>query len=157
MPDQPATYSDPSGAMITLDSARGWGKPEHVHLSIVAPAALDRLGLLVPTARLLAMIDAEDPEAMRAYLRETSEPTGHTVRVTPEQLDSIPEADSPEDVMPDHIDPTERAQIDRAWAMERAAEVLSRLVAVTGAEGGTVPVIGYASWILTGSTETLDR
>ncbi len=30
MPDQPATYSDPSGAMLTLDSARGWGKPEHV-------------------------------------------------------------------------------------------------------------------------------
>ena len=54
MTDQPPTNPDPSGAMITIDSARGWGEPEHVYLSLVAPAAFDRLGLLVPTARLLA-------------------------------------------------------------------------------------------------------
>lgn len=46
----------------------------------------------VATRALLAAIDAADPDAMRAYLRET------LVHVTPEELDAIPEADSPEDV-----------------------------------------------------------
>lgn len=108
----------------------------------------------VATGALLAAIDAADPDAMRAYLRETA-PEVIADLYRPE----IPEADSPEDVdeHPDRDDPTERAQLDRAWAMERAAEVLGRLIAVTGAPGGEVQVIGYASWILTGSTETLDR
>lgn len=108
------------------------------------------LALGVLTRDLLAMIDAADPDAMRAYLRETT---------AAEALDAVPEADSPEDVdeRPGRDDPTERAQIDRAWAMEHAAAVLGRLVAATGAESGELPVTGYASWILTGSTETLDR
>lgn len=126
MTDQPATYSDPSGAMLTLDSARGWGKPKHVHLSIVAPAALDRLGLLVPTARLLAMIDTEDPDAMRAYLRETAPDfVADTLRPADgpaadhfDYLDAVPEADSPDDT--DAPDPVEQMresgrQLGEAW------------------------------------------
>ena len=54
--------------------------------------------VLIPTARLLAMIDAADPDAMRAYLRET--------------LDAIPEADSPEGVDERrHCDPLTAEQL----------------------------------------------
>ena len=50
-------------------------------------------GVYVSTAELLAVIDAEDTDAMRAYLRETA-PEVITDLYRPE----IPEADSPEDV-----------------------------------------------------------
>lgn len=135
-------------------------------LLIRLPIVSDHDSVAIASRRLLAMIDTTDPDAMRAYLRETSETqldgidavaAGISRQIIAER--EVPEADSPEDVdeRPGRDDPTERAQIDRAWAMEHAAAVLGRLVAATGAESGELPVTGYASWILTGSTETLDR
>lgn len=134
----PTIITDKLGTLTVRTVAAG----DRISLVITHPANGSILGLTVTTAALLAAIDANDPDAMRAYLRETA-----------------PEADSPEDVdeRPGRDDPTERAQIDRAWAMEHAAAVLGRLVAATGAESGELPVTGYASWLLTGSTETLDR
>ena len=54
---------------------------------------VDGRGMFIPTADLLAMIDAADPDAMRAYLRETA-PEVIADLYRPE----IPEADSPEDI-----------------------------------------------------------
>lgn len=61
----------------------------------------------VPTAKLLAMIDALDPDAMRAYLRETA-PDFVADSLRPDYAEGgvtaaliereVPEADSPEDV-----------------------------------------------------------
>lgn len=93
MTDQPTRYRSPDARTLTIIATRGWGKPDHVHLSIEPePAAIigaAPFSMFVPTARLLAMIDAADPDAMRAYLRET---------LAAERLEAIPEADSPEDV-----------------------------------------------------------
>lgn len=54
------------------------------------------------TGAVLAAIDAADPDAMRTYLRETSPAfVADLLRpaaVTPEELDAVPEADSPEDL-----------------------------------------------------------
>src|SRR5699024_5805757 len=47
----------------------------------------------VATSALLAAIDAADPDAMRAYLRERSDYLD-----SPHDLDAVPEADSPEDI-----------------------------------------------------------
>ena len=85
--------------------------PNGVRLSLLpdreAPA---HVSVSVDTGALLTAIDAADPDAMRAYLRETSpvfvadvlRPAGaaaeHFDYLEPEQLDAIPEADSPEDV-----------------------------------------------------------
>lgn len=52
----------------------------------------------IPTAELLAMIDAADPDAMRAYLRETVEQTYLENMGVPPVEREIPEADSPEDI-----------------------------------------------------------
>lgn len=64
-----------------------------------APA---HISATVATGALLAAIDAADPDAMRAYLRETSPAfVADLLRpaaVTPEELDAVPEADSPEDL-----------------------------------------------------------
>lgn len=161
MTDQQA-YTDRNGDKMTLYGDRVGGGV----LDIYAPRSV-----VIPAAELLAMIDRAAPEAMRAYLRETApEVIADLYRPAPDAAEhfdyldaylreTAPEADSPEDVdeRPGRDDPTERAQIDRAWAMEHAAAVLGRLVAATGAESGELPVTGYASWILTGSTETLDR
>lgn len=163
MTDQ-QTYTDVGGnaeLIIFANGIEGLALRSQVNLDDRLPVIL-----CIPAPRLLAMIDTIDPEAMRAYLRETSETqldgidavaAGISRQIIAER--EVPEADSPEDVdeRPGRDDPTERAQIDRAWAMEHAAAVLGRLVAATGAESGELPVTGYASWILTGSTETLDR
>lgn len=163
MTDQ-QTYTDVGGnaeLIIFANGIEGLALRSQVNLDDRLPVIL-----CIPAPRLLAMIDRLDPDAMRAYLRETSETqldgidavaAGISRQIIAER--EVPEADSPEDVdeRPGRDDPTERAQIDRAWAMEHAAAVLGRLVAATGAESGELPVTGYASWILTGSTETLDR
>lgn len=163
MTDQ-QTYTDVGGnaeLIIFANGIEGLALRSQVNLDDRLPVIL-----CIPAPRLLAMIDTIDPEAMRAYLRETApEVIADLYRPAPDAaehfdyLDAGAEADSPEDVdeRPGRDDPTERAQIDRAWAMEHAAAVLGRLVAATGAESGELPVTGYASWILTGSTETLDR
>ena len=114
MTDQPTTYSMTDGSTLTIDAARGWGKPEHVSIQIEC-GCLDPLSdepghllsMFVPTARLLAMIDLEDPDAMRAYLRETA-PEVIADLYRPE----IPEADSPEDVDERrHFDPLTAEQL----------------------------------------------
>ena len=81
---------------ITLDADLDLMVAPHeagIRLSLLpvreAPA---HISTTVATSALLAAIDAADPDAMRTYLRET------LVHVTPEELDVIPEADSPEDV-----------------------------------------------------------
>ena len=146
MNDQPSTYSDDSDVTLTIYAARGWGSPGHVAVKVCesstcpcSDSSCTGVGpaLLVPTARLLAMIDAEDPDAMRAYLLET-----------------VPEADSPEDVdeRPGRDDPTERAQIDRSWALDRAAEALGRLSAV-GSPAGALPLLDVAGWIIDGTVD----
>jgi len=89
MTDQQHYTSADSPLTLKIDAARGWGIPGHV-LVALGRSGEDpgtHYGMHVPTARLLAMIDAEDPDAMRAYLRET-----------------IPEADSPEDVTESRVD-----------------------------------------------------
>lgn len=47
----------------------------------------------------------------------------------------------------------DQAQIDRSWALEKAGEVLGRLVAVGGVErlDTTIPIIELAWWILNGT------
>lgn len=99
----------------------------------------DRKGLRVPTFELLAAIDAAEPESMRAYLRETAPeviadlyrpaPAAaehfdylEPVKVTPERLDAVPEADSPEDV-------DERPNVDQARA---AGEQLGKIMRAFG-------------------------
>ena len=71
----------------------------------------------VATSALLAAIDAADPDAMRAYLRETA-PEVIADLYRPE----IPEADSPEDV-------DERPDVDQARA---AGEQLGKIMRAFG-------------------------
>lgn len=132
MTDQPTTYNDGSGVRLNIDAARGWGKPDHVAVSIRC-GCLDpsgdghELSMFVPTARMLAMIDAEDPDAMRAYLRETApEVIADLYRPAPaaadhfDYLDNIPEADTPEDV-----DERPASGVEgRLYVIERLARVL---------------------------------
>ena len=121
MTDQPTTYADQSGVTLTLDAARGWGEPEHLSAGITceckAHTQIHDLVMFVPTARLLAMIDAADPDAMRAYLRETA-PEVIADLYRPE----IPEADSPEDV-------DERPDVNQARA---AGEQLGKIMRAFG-------------------------
>jgi hypothetical protein len=107
----------------------------------------------IPTAELLAMIDRSDPDAMRAYLRETAPDfVADTLRpdyaeggVTAALIDrEVPEADSPEDVDEhrDRDDPTERAQLDRAWALELAHKLFPH--------AGSLLAVKVAAWIIDG-------
>lgn len=70
----------------------------------------------IPAARLLAMIDAADPDGVRAYLRETVEP--------------------------ESIDPIERAQLDRSWALELAHRLFPH---ATSAQA-----VRVAAWVIDG-------
>ena len=136
----------------------------HLRRSAIAPDTLflstadsDVIASIsIPTAELLAMIDTAAPDAMRAYLRETApvfvadvlRPAGaaaeHFDYLEPEELDAIPEADSPEDVdeHPDRDDPTERAQLDRAWALELAHRLFPH--------AGSLLAMKVAAWIIDG-------
>ena len=99
-------YKSRSGAQLTLRLRTSDSLDLDQRLFLM----VDGRGMFIPTAELLAMIDAADPDAMRAYLRETApdfvadtlRPTGpaadHFDYLDAEQLDAIPEADSPEDV-----------------------------------------------------------
>lgn len=125
MTDQPTTYTDKSGVTLTLDAARGWGILDHLSVGITceftAPTQIHDLVMFVPTARLLAMIDTEDPDALRSYLRERSDylDSPDELPIAERRLcDPIPEADSPEDT--DEPDPVEQLresgrQLGAAW------------------------------------------
>ena len=97
----------------------------HLRRSAIAPDTLflstadsDVIASIsIPTAELLAMIDAADPDAMRAYLRETA-PEVIADLYRPE----VPEADSPEDV-------DERPDVDQARA---AGEQLGKIMRAFG-------------------------
>lgn len=135
---------------------RHYAIPDHMVITTGTDADdhTKRYSTAVPTARLLAMIDTIDPDAMRAYLRETlmhEDRENLRAYLEPEQLDAIPEADSPEDVdeHPDRDDPTERAQLDRAWALERAVKLFSAGI-------GSQRALVVAEWILSGSARELE-
>jgi len=202
MTDQPERYIDPRGYTLEIAQRRAHSPRPRLHLAISPnPADLAELPVpvLIPTADLLTMIDAIDPDGVRAYLRETVRPETITLnvnpgtidnvelarnisrtleahRVTPEQLDAVPEADGPDDrpcssCDPEHDDeddptdtpdgfhtlagepdapepasrrddPTERAQLDRAWALERAVALFPK--------GYTDNVLKIAAWIIDG-------
>ena len=82
-------YKSPSGAQLTLRRRTS----DSIDLDQRLFLMVDGSGMFIPAAELLAMIDAADPDAMRAYLRETA-PEVIADLYRPE----IPEADSPEDV-----------------------------------------------------------
>ena len=139
-------YKSPSGAQLTLRRRTGDSLDLDERLFLM----VDGRGMFIPTAELLAMIDAADPDAMRAYLRETA-PEVIADLYRPE----TPEADSPEDVdeLPDRDDTTEAAQIDRSWALDKAADALGRLSAV-GSPAGALPLLDVAGWIIDGTVNT---
>lgn len=103
-------YKSPSGAQLTLRRRTGDSLDLDERLFLM----VDGRGMFIPTAELLAMIDAADPDAMRAYLRETVEHAYlENMGVPATERDTIsesiasfkgettereiPEADSPED------------------------------------------------------------
>ena len=106
-------YKSPSGAQLTLRRRTGDSLDLDERLFLM----VDGRGMFIPTAELLAMIDAADPDAMRAYLRETA-PEVIADLYRPE----IPEADSPEDV-------DERPDVDQARA---AGEQLGKIMRAFG-------------------------
>lgn len=61
-----------------------------------------------------------------------------------EQLDAIPDVDGPDDVdeRPDRDDPTERAQIDRSWALELAHRLFPH--------APSAQAVRVAAWIIGG-------
>lgn len=87
------------------------------------------VGMILPTSRLLAMIDSIAPDAMRAYLRERSDLMDSPEPTTTENLKplmehfgiktlDVPEADSPEDTdEPDPVDQLRESgrQLGEAW------------------------------------------
>ena len=128
-------YKSPSGAQLTLRLRTSDSLDLDQRLFLM----VDGRGMFIPTAELLAMIDRADPDAMRAYLRETAPeviadlyrpaPAAaehfdylEPVKVTPERLDAVPEADSPEDV-------DERPDVDQARA---AGEQLGKIMRAFG-------------------------
>lgn len=146
MTDHRETYTDTTECTLTLE------RPDTLdgllELTIDDGRTLDAI-LHIEPARLLAMIDAIDPDAVRAYLRETPEPVyaiDGTVLVTPEQLDAIPEADGPDDVIErvrgEDEDPTERAQLDRSWALRLAHELFPH--------APSLQAVWVAAWIVGG-------
>lgn len=108
------TYTSTSGSKLLL---RLREQDPLAHGSPRLFLMVDGRGMFIPTAELLAMIDAADPDAMRAYLRETA-PEVIADLYRPE----IPEADSPEDV-------DERPDIDQARA---AGEQLGKMMRAFG-------------------------
>ena len=164
------SYLDPYGFTLRVQS---FSRPDARLILEIEPNPVAivevPVSVAIPAAELLGMIDAADPDAMRAYLRETAPEVIADLyrpapaagehfdylepgKVTPERLDAGPEADSPEDVdeRPARDDPTERAQIDRSWALDRAADALGRLSAV-GSPAGALPLLDVAGWIIDGT------
>lgn len=83
MTDQ-QTYTKDDGTVL-LEVRPDWRSAKNGKLLIKLPIVSDHDSVVIPAAELLAMIDRLDPDAMRAYLRETVE-------------HEVPEADSPEDI-----------------------------------------------------------
>ena len=88
-------------------------------IEVVVPG---EVSVVVETFDLLGMIDRADPDAMRAYLRETVEQTYLENMGMPPVEREIPEADSPEDV-------DERPDVDQARA---AGEQLGKMMRAFG-------------------------
>ena len=128
-------YKSPSGAQLILRrrTSDSLDLDERLFLMV------DGRGMFIPSAELLAMIDAADPDAMRAYLRETVEHTYlENMGVPPVERDTIsasiasfkgettehevPEADSPEDV-------DELPEVDQARA---AGEQIGKMMRAFG-------------------------
>ena len=119
--------------------------PEMTALSAYAPNSST---VCVNTTALLAAIDAANPDAMRAYLRETIPGDDAEGGVTAAAIEhEVPEADSPEDVdeQPARIDQAEAAQIDRSLALEKASIVLPSVD-----RRAVTPLLDVAEWIMTG-------
>lgn len=150
MTDQ-QTYTKDDGTVL-LELRPDWRSAKNGKLMIKLPIVSDYGSVIIPAAELLAMIDTIDPDAMRAYLRETLDhldrstgagiygsPLGilEPVKVTPERLDAVPEADSPEDV-DEHpeLGVTERlALLERVrslypggWTSGKHAEILAWII-----------------------------
>ena len=111
-------YKSPSGAQLTLRLRTSDSLDLDQRLFLM----VDGRGMFIPTAELLGMIDAADPDAMRAYLRETVEQTYLENMGMPPVEREIPEADSPEDV-------DERPDVDQARA---AGEQLGKIMRAFG-------------------------
>lgn len=128
------TYTSTGGTRLSIRLREEYAL---AHGSTRLFLGVDSSGMFIPTADLLAVIDAADPDGMRAYLRETVEPEtidlidGTTLRVTPEQLDAIPEADGPDDVIERPSATAERlavlGQVSSMLRRDTPAEVLLEL------------------------------
>lgn len=125
-------YKSPSGAQLTLRRRTGDSLDLDERLFLM----VDGRGMFIPTAELLAMIDAADPDAMRAYLRETA-PEVIADLYRPE----IPEADSPEDV-------DEHAVIELSDDIDTRLHVIERLAKILRAGTDAVEVCTLADWVI---------
>lgn len=106
MSDQPQIHIDPTeGSQLRLKQASARVDAGKLFISVTGDNGVVATTYISPAA-LLGMIDTEDPEAMRAYLRETAPDfVADTLRPADgpaadhfDYLDAVPEADSPEDV-----------------------------------------------------------
>lgn len=100
------------------------------NLAVKLPPIMSE-SVVIPTGELLAMIDRLDPDAMRAYLRET-----------------VPEADSPEDV-DERVPPREALLTD---AQERRLYLIEQLTKTVLAD--EAPALAH--WIITGGMDQLE-
>lgn len=90
----------------------------YIELEIPDPVAEHGVRLALDTYKLLALIDAAAPDAMRGYLRETTEAVC-TLGCAWCGDREVPQADSPEDVdeQPDPVDQLRESgrQLGEAW------------------------------------------
>lgn len=142
---------------ITLDADLDLMVAPHdagIRLSLLpvreAPA---HISITVATSALLAAIDAADPDAMRAYLRERSDlidapddscstledmlPADLAAEAARYRIDAVPEVDSPEDV-DEHLAPV----------IERRLHVIERLAKILRAGTDAVEVCTLADWVI---------
>lgn len=113
--------------------------PDSPSTSVVAvrrPSSMIGGTVALPTDRLLAMIDAADPAAMRAYLLETVEPN-----LACKHHDEVPEADSPEDV-------DGQAVLELTDDIDTRLHVIERLAKVLRAGTDAVEVCTLADWVI---------
>ena len=129
MTDQQIHIDPTEGSQLRLKQAASPADAGKLFISVTGDNGVVAT-TYIPPAQLLAMIDAADPEEMRAYLRETAPEViadlyrpapaaaEHFDYLEPERLDAVPEADSPEDT--DAPDPVEQMresgrQLGEAW------------------------------------------
>lgn len=145
MTDQ-QTYTDVGGnaeLIIFANGIEGLALRSQVNLDDRLPVIL-----CIPAPRLLAMIDRLDPDAMRAYLRETSETqldgidavaAGISRQIIAER--EVPEADSPEDI-------DEPAVIELSDDIDTRLHVIERLAKILRAGTDAVEVCTLADWVI---------